>query len=53
MIFFRCDSNTILQALFKTKADKHRLAAYNSIWSRLKPLGHKVDLQTLVNEASE
>ena len=47
MILFHCDSNTILQAPFKTKAKKHRLAAYNSIWGRLKSLGHKVSLQIL------
>ena len=51
MILFHCDSNTILQAPFKTKARKHRLAAYNSIRGRLKSLGHKVDLQILDNEA--
>ena len=52
MIFFRCDSNTILQAPFKTKANKHRIAAYTSIWGRLKSLGHKVGLQILDKEAS-
>ena len=52
MILYYCDSNKILQALFKTKAYKHCLAKYNSIWGRLKSLGHKVDLQILDNEAS-
>ena len=52
MIVFHCDSNKILQAPFKTKADKHCLAAYNSIRGRLKSLSHKVDLQILDNESS-
>ena len=52
MVFFNFDSNTILQALFKTKADKHHLAAYNSIRSRLNSLGYKVDLQILDNKDS-
>ena len=52
MIAYHCDSNTILQAPFKTKGDKHRIEAYNSIMSRLKARGHKVDLQILDNEVS-
>ena len=51
IIIFHCDSNTILQAPFKTKPDKHFLEAYNSIWGRLKSLVHTVELQILDNEA--
>ena len=50
MILYHCDSNTILQALFKNKSNKQGLAKYNSIWGCLKSLGHKVDLQILDNE---
>ena len=52
MIVFHCNTNTILQAPFKTKAGKRRLAAYNSIRGCLKSLGHKMDIQILDNEAS-
>ena len=52
VILFHCDRITILQAPFKTKANNHCLAAYNSIWGLLKYLGHKVDLQILDNKAS-
>ena len=51
MIIFHCDSNTILQAPFKKKTDKHRLEAYNYIQGRLKSIGHTVYLQTLYNES--
>ena len=52
MIAYHCDSNTILTAPFKTKSDKHRIEAYNSIMKRIKARGHKVDLQILDNECS-
>ena len=39
MIAYHCDSNTILQAAFKTRKDKDRIAAYNSIMHRLKRWG--------------
>ena len=52
MIAYHCDSNTILQAPFKTKKDAHRIEAYNSIMQRLRDRGHRVDLQILDNEAS-
>ena len=52
MIIFHCDSNTILQAPFKTKADKHRLETYNSIRGHLKSPGHTAELQIMDNESS-
>ena len=52
MIAYHCDSNTILQAAFKSRKDKHRIAAYNSIMHRLKVCGHAITSQVLDNEAS-
>ena len=53
MIAYHCDSNTILQATFKTCTDRHRLEAYNSIMERLRARGHKVNVQILDDEVSE
>ena len=52
MIIFHCDSNTILHAPLKTKADKHCLEVYKSIQGRLKYLSHTVDPKILDNEYS-
>ena len=52
MVAYHCDSNTILKAAFKTRSDRHRLEAYNSIMERLRARGHSVDLQILDNEVS-
>ena len=52
MIAFHADGNLILQQAFKTKSDRHRIAAYNSIMTRLAARGLSVDLQILDNEAS-
>jgi hypothetical protein len=52
MIAFHADGNLILQQPFKTKSDRHRIAAYNSIMTRLAARGLSVDLQILDNEAS-
>jgi hypothetical protein len=52
MIAFHADGNLILQQAFKTKSDHHRIAAYNSIMTRLAARGLSVDLQILDNEAS-
>ena len=52
MIAFHADGNLILQQAFKTKSDCHRIAAYNSIMTRLAARGLSVDLQILDNEAS-
>ena len=46
-------SNAILVAPFKSRKDKHRLPAYNSIMQRLKDKGLTTDLQILDNEASK
>ena len=52
MIAYHCDSNAIFAMPFKTRADRHRLPAYNSIMQRLKDRNLLVDLQILDNEAS-
>jgi hypothetical protein len=52
MIAFHADGNLMLQQPFKTKSDRHRIAAYNSIMTRLAARGLSVDLQILDNEAS-
>lgn len=52
MVAYHCDSNSILACPFKTRQDVRRLAAYNSIKTRLKAKGHEVDLQILDNEDS-
>jgi hypothetical protein len=46
------DGNLILQQAFKSKSDRHRIAAYNLIMTRLAARGLSVDLQILDNEAS-
>ncbi len=52
MIARHADGNLILQQAFKTRSDKHRIGAYNSIMTRLSARGLGVDLQILDNEAS-
>ena len=52
MIAHHADGNLILQQAFKTRSDKHRIAAYNAIMTRLSARGLVVDLQILDNEAS-
>ena len=52
MIAYHCDSNTILQAPFVNRKDKHRIRAYNSIMQKLADRGHHVDIQILDNEVS-
>jgi hypothetical protein len=52
MIAHHADGNLILQQAFKTRSDKHRIAAYNAIMTRLAARGLAVDLQILDNEAS-
>ncbi len=53
MIAHHVDGNLILQQVFKTRSNKHRIAAYNAIMTRLAARGLAVDLQILNNEASE
>jgi hypothetical protein len=52
MIAFHANSNLILQQAFKTKSDRHCIAAYNAIMTRLAAQGLSVDLQILDNKAS-
>jgi hypothetical protein len=52
MIAHHVDGNLILQQVFKTRSDKHRIEAYNTIMTRLSARGFGVDLQILDNEAS-
>ena len=53
MIAYHSQSNMILSAPFKSRADRHRLQAYNSIMQRLKDKNLMVDLQILDNAASK
>ena len=53
MIAYHCNSNAILAELFKTRSDKHRLIAYNTIMQQLKDRRLLVDLQILDNESSK
>ena len=52
MIAYNCDSNTILQAPFVNRKDKHRSRAYNYIMQRLADRCYNVDVQILDNEVS-
>ncbi len=52
MIAYHADGNLILQQAFKTRNDRHRIAAYNAIMARLAARGLAMDLQILNNEAS-
>ena len=52
MIEYHFDSNTILQAPFPNRKDKHMIRTYNSIMRRLADRGHQVDVQILDNEVS-
>ena len=52
MIAYHCDSNTILQAPFFNRKDKHRISAYNSSMQRLADRCHHVKVQILDNKVS-
>ena len=52
MIAYHCDSNTILQAPFLNRKDKHIIRAYNSIMQKLADRWHNVDIQIFDNEVS-
>jgi hypothetical protein len=52
MIACHANGNLILQQAFKTRSDKHRIAAYNSIMTCCAARGLSVNLQILDNEAS-
>ena len=53
MVAYHCDTNAIFAVPFKTRADRHRLPAYNSIMQRLNNRDLIADLQILNNEASK
>ena len=52
MIAYNCDINAIIAAPFKSRADKHRLIAYNSIIQPIKYRNILVDLNILDHGAS-
>ena len=52
MIAYHCDSNTILQAPFTSRKNKHSIRDYNSIMNHLDDCGHQVDVQILDNKVS-
>ena len=52
MIAYNCDSNAIISAPFKPRANKHRLLSHGTIKQRLKYRNMLVDLQILDNESS-
>jgi hypothetical protein len=51
MIIFHADGNLILQQAFKSKSDRHQIAAYNAIMTCLVARGLLVDLLILNNKA--
>jgi hypothetical protein len=52
MIAFHADSNLIFQQAFKSKSNRHRIAAYNFIMTCLVARGLSIDPQILDNKAS-
>jgi hypothetical protein len=52
MIVFHTNGNLILQQAFKSKSNRHCIAAYNAIMLRLTAWGLSVHLQILDNKAS-
>jgi hypothetical protein len=52
MIAFHANGNLILQQAFKSKSNRHRIAAYNTIMTCLVARGLSVDLKILDNKAS-
>ena len=52
MIAYHCNTNKILHATFANRKDKHRIAVYNSIMTRLAKSGHTVNRQILDNKFS-
>ena len=51
MLAYHVETNTILVEPFQLCQDRHRIAEYNRIMTRLKKRSHTVDLQILDNEA--
>jgi hypothetical protein len=52
MIAYHPNGNLILQQAFKSKSNRHRIAAYNDIMTCLAAQGLSIDLQILANETS-
>jgi hypothetical protein len=52
MIAFHTDGNLILQQAFKSKSNRHRIAAYNTIMTRLAARGLSADLQIMDNRTN-
>ena len=52
IIAYHFDSNTILQAPFVNRKEKHRIRSYNSIMQKLVDMGNHVEVQILENEVS-
>jgi hypothetical protein len=52
MIAYHIDGNLILQKAFQTKANKHRISAFNTIMERLAAHGLSVDLNIRDNAAT-
>jgi hypothetical protein len=53
MLAHHVGSNSILVEPFKSRADAHRIPAYNNIMKRLRARGITVELQIFDNEASD
>ena len=53
MIALYCNINSILIEHFQYHNERHHIAAYSRIMTRLCERGHAVDLQVLDNEASK
>ena len=49
MLDYHVDTNTILVEPFQSLQDRHRIAAYNRIMTRLKKRGHTFNMQILDN----
>ena len=53
MVAYHCDANAIIAVPFKSRKDKYRMVAYNTIMQRLKDRNMLVHLQILDNDASK
>ena len=53
MVEYHCDANAIMAVPFKSRKDKDRMVAYNTIMQRLKDRNMLVHLKILDNEASK
>ena len=53
MVAYHFDANAIIYVPFKSRKEKYRMVAYNSIMQRLKDRNMLVNLQILDNEVSK